>query len=44
VFPLIHTVNQIFIPDSARLLVSLVSQANLLTKRVKIRIIACESE
>lgn len=44
VFPLIHTMHQIFVPDSARLLASLVSPAKLLTKRVKTRIIACESE
>ncbi len=38
VFPLIHTMHQIFVPDSARLLVSLVSLANLLTTRIKTRL------
>src|SRR5713226_502719 len=44
VFPLIHTIHQTFVLDSPRLRLSLVSPENLLTTRVKTRIIACESE
>jgi hypothetical protein len=44
VFPLIHPVHQPFVPDSARLRLSLVSLATPLTIRVKDRIITCENE